>query len=84
MDGVAIFLTFLLGIANFAIHAAVRDTRHPMLAQMPERFGYVLEFAFLLAALLLVGNGQPGWVWAYLLYTMINGVAAWLILTRRI
>ena len=84
MQFVALFLTFLLGIGNFALHAAIRNSRHATLAQIPRKAGYALEFVLLLAALLLVGNGQPGWAWAYLLYTALNGVAAWLILSRRI
>ena len=30
------------------------------------------------------GTGATGWAWAYLGYTSLNGVAAWLILTRRV
>jgi hypothetical protein len=46
----ALIFTFLLGIANFAMHKAVLESRHPMLAQMPwmglmgGRFSLALEF----------------------------------------
>ena len=33
---------------------------------------------------LLSVNGWPGFVWAYLLYTAVNALAAWLIVGRRI
>jgi hypothetical protein len=42
------------------------------------------EFVVLLGALLLVSSGNPAWAWAYLGYTAVNGIAAWLILTRRV
>ncbi len=87
----AIVLTFLLGIGNFAMHKAVLESRHPLLGQVPwfmhllgGRAGLVTEFLLLLAALLLVAGGYPAWGWAYFGYSAFNGVAAWLILTRRI
>ena len=87
----ALVLTFLLGIGNFAMHKAVLESRHPMLGQMPwftgplgGKVGLATEFLLLLGALLLVAGGHPGWGWAYLGYTALNGAAAWLILTRRV
>ena len=87
----AIFFVFLLGIGNFALHRAVLGSGHPALAHMPwlvggvgGRASLVLEFVLLLAALLLAARGHPGWAWAYLAYSAINGLAAWLILSRRL
>ena len=86
----ALVLTFLLGIGNFAMHKAVLESRHPMLAQMPwmgmlgGRFSLALEFLLLLGALLLAATGHPGWGWAYLAYSALNGLAGWLILSRRV
>lgn len=83
-------IIFLLGIGNFAMHKAVLESRHPMLAQMPwmgllgGRFSLGLEFLLLVGALLLAVSGHPGWGWAYLAYSALNGLAAWLILTRRV
>ena len=84
-------LTFLLGAGNFALHKAVLESRHPLLGRVPwfvhmlgGRGSLVVEFLMLLAALLLVAEGYPAWAWAYLGYTALNGVAAWLILTRRV
>lgn len=82
---------FVLGVANFAMHKAVLESGHPLVGQMPwsvHRLGgrvtLTVEFLVLLGAMLLVGAGFTGWGWAYLGYTMLNALAAWLILTRRI
>ena len=86
----AIILTFLLGVGNFAVHKAVLESHHPMLAQMPwfemmgGRFSMALEFMLLVGALLLAANSQPAWGWVYFAYSALNGAAGWLILTRRV
>lgn len=87
----AIFLIFLLGIGNFAMHKAVLESGHPLLGQLPwfvhllgGRIGFASEFLVLLAALLLVANDSTGWGIAYLVYSGFNAVAAWLIITRRL
>lgn len=87
---VAILLTFLLGMGNFALHKAVLESRHPLLGQMPwfrvlgGKLSLGMEFLVLLGALLLVANDQPGWGWAYLGYSLLNAITGWLILSRRI
>ncbi len=86
----ALVFTFLLGIGNFAMHKAVLESRHPMLAQMPwfellgGRFSFAIEFMLLLGALLLAVSGHSSWGWAYLAYSALNGMAGWLILSRRV
>lgn len=87
----AIFAIFVLGIANFALHRAVIESGHPMLAQVPwfatqggRRVALGLEFIVLLAAMLMAANGFPGLAWGYLIYTMLNGVSAWLVLSGRV
>ena len=87
----AIVVIFLLGIGNFALHKAVLESRHPMLGQMPwfvhmlgGRLTMVTEFLVLLAAMLLAANGWVGLAWAYLAYSALNAIAAWLILTDRL
>lgn len=87
----AIILIFLLGIGNFALHKAVLESGHPLLGQMPwfvhmlgGRVTMVTEFLVLLAALLLAANGWPELVWAYAIYSGLNALAAWLILSNRI
>jgi len=93
MTGVILPLSilFLLGIANFAMHRAVLESGHSMVGQLPDfvnslggRLTYVAEFLVLLAAMLLAANGWPGLVWAYGLYSVLNAVSAWLILSGRI
>lgn len=86
----ALIIIFLLGIGNFALHRAVLESRPPKLAEvawLSHRFGkhamLGLEFMVLLAALLMVANGWSFLVWGYLAYSLLNGLAAWLILTRR-
>ncbi len=86
-----IILIFLLGIANFAVHKAVLESRHPLLGQVPMffhllggRFSLIVEFLMLLGALLMVSQGSSGWLWLYLGYSGVNAVSAWLILTGRV
>jgi hypothetical protein len=90
-DNMAIVITFLLGIANFTLHRAVLESGHAMVRAMTgkgslftPRVTLAIEFGLLLISLLLVANGTEGWAWAYAFYTLANGVAAWLIVTRRI
>lgn len=87
----AILVTFLLGVANFALHKAVLESRHPLLGQVPwffhmlgGRFSLLVEFLMLLGAMLLVAGGSTGWAWAYAAYSLLNGASAWLILTGRV
>lgn len=87
----AVLIIAVLGIGNFALHRAVLESGHPMLGQMPGfvqmlggRLSLVAEFLVLLAALLLAANGWPVLVWAYIAYSALNGVAAWLLLSGRI
>ena len=84
-----ILFVFLLGVGNFALHRAVLDSGHPALAEVAwlveglgGRASLLLEFILLLAALLLVAGGHPGWAWAYFAYSVLNGFAAWLMLSR--
>jgi len=90
-DKMVILFVFLLGIGNFTLHHAVLESRHPLVAQMAwlvsllgGRGSLALEFALLLAAMLLVASGHPGWAWAYLGYTALNGLTAWLLLSGRV
>jgi len=87
----AILFTFLFGIANFALHKAVLESGHPLLASMPwffhgmnGRLSLMFEFLVLLGTMLLAAQGSAGWVWGYLGYSVLNGLSAWLILTHRI
>lgn len=84
-------IAFLLGVANFALHQAVRQSGHPLLGKMPwfyhllgGRFSLAVEFLVLLSAMLFVAQGSGGALLAYIFYSMLNTVGGWLILTRRI
>lgn len=90
-DNVVILFVFLLGIGNFTLHKAVLESSHPLLAQLRwlvKRLGgrasLLLELGVLIAAMLLVADGQIGWAWVYFGYSAMNALASWLILTRRL
>ncbi len=87
----AILIAFLLGISNFALHKAVLESGHPLLGRtrwlfhmQGGRFSLALEFAMLLAAMLLIAQGSLAWAWVYGAYSLLNAVSAWLILSGRI
>lgn len=87
----ALLLIFLLGVGNFAMHGAVLGSGHPMLGRSPwfihllgGRITLATEFLLLLAAMLLEAEGWSWVLWAYLGYSALNALAAWLILTRRV
>ena len=87
----ALLFVFLLGIANFAMHRAVLESGHPILAQVSwlyqslgGRLSLIAEVLMLLGSLLLVSTGSTGWAWGYGLYSAVNGVSSWVILTRRL
>ncbi len=87
----AILITFLLGIGNFALHRAVRESGHPLLDRMPwfvnargSRLTLGLEFLLLLAALLFAAENNVGGPIAYVIYSVLNSFSAWLILTDRV
>lgn len=84
-------MIFVLGVANFALNQAVFESGHPLMARLPRssrmlgrRAALVTEFAVLFFALLLSVEGWPGFAWAYAAYTVLNGFAAWFILSGRI
>jgi len=86
---VLLIVIFVFGVGNFAMHQAVMESGHPLLGRLRDQSMGTrllllgLEFAVLVAALLLVHRGQVGWGATYALYTLANAVSAWLILTRR-
>ncbi|MEC7623665.1 MAG: hypothetical protein VYA25_05725, partial [Pseudomonadota bacterium] len=63
-------ILFILGIANFALHRAMLDSDHPLLASLPPalranggRLSLAFEFLILLLAMLLAANGWPSAAW---------------------
>jgi len=86
-----VFIIFLLGVANFALHRAVLESGHPMLAMSRwhktsplGRMSMALEFVLLLCAMLLVAAGRTGWGIGYAIYSALNAGLAWAVLSRRI
>lgn len=84
-------VVFVLGIANFALHRAVLASNHPMLDSLPRfyranggRVSLAFEFGVLLVAMLLAGDGWAGAVWAYAIYSAVNFISGWLVLSGRI
>ncbi|MFY7837821.1 MAG: hypothetical protein ACOVQ0_16220 [Novosphingobium sp.] len=87
----ALVITFLLGIGNFALHHAVMASGHPMLGRIPwfahalgGRFTLVVEFLLLFAALMFAAEGNTTGPIAYVIYSVLNSFSAWLILTDRV
>ena len=86
-----ILIIFLLGVGNFALHTAIMESGHPLLGQMPwfyhalsRRLSLVVEFLMLLAGLLLAAEGAAWGAIGYLVYSLLNGLSAWLILAGRV
>jgi hypothetical protein len=87
---VGLILAFICGVVNFAMHKAVIESRHPLLEQLPwffhslgGRLGLVVEFGMLLGCMLMIAGGSLSWAWGYLLYSLVNALAAWMILSHR-
>lgn len=80
-----------MGVANFAMHKAVIESRHPYVEDAKRYFSrhigqnasYGIEFAVLLAAMYFAQGGSAISVAIYCIYTSINAVATWLLLTGR-
>lgn len=85
----ALLFTFLMGIANFALNRAVLASHNPIIAETPfhsrrgKGVALLFEFLVLVTAMLLANRGTAWGVWAYVIYTLANAVAAWMILARR-
>ena len=89
--GMAILFIFLLGVGNFALHPAIVESGHPLLDQMPwfthvvsRRLSLAIEFLMLLSGLLLASEGIVWGALAYLGYSLLNAISAWLILSGRV
>jgi hypothetical protein len=48
------------------------------------RLSLIFEFLVLLGTMLLVAEGSIGWAWGYAIYSGMNALSAWLILTGRV
>jgi hypothetical protein len=82
---------FFLGIGNFALHKAVIESGHPFVEDSKLYFGrhfgrhgsYWLEFAVLTGAMMLSHGGAMWAPLAYLAYTSVNAIAAWMLLSGK-
>lgn len=85
-----LLFVLMLGIVNFALHRAVLDRGRRFLERMPwfrllgGKLSLSAEFAMLLGAALLAGQGASNWAWFYAFYSLINAASAWLILSGRV
>ena len=86
----AIVIIFLLGIVDFAVHRAVLECGHPMLTALPRDkrllgAGISMAFEFVvLVAMLWAASAVTGtWALAYVVYSVLNGFAAWLIIANK-
>lgn len=86
----ALVLIFCFGVLNFAAHAAILDSGHPILRAVPAlvrplggRLSLLVEFVMLAGAMLMTASGSLGWAWLYALYTALNAAVAWLIARDR-
>lgn len=84
-------MIFMLGIGNFALQRAVLNSDHPLILQLTRGRGASggqimlgFEFLVLTGAMLLAANGWPEIAFAYALYSTVNLVGGWLIVSHRI
>ena len=89
--GYSSFEPHLAGIAStlttfVAIDAPIRDTllRVKNLSATSRRLSLTIEFLMLLSGLLLASEGIVWGALAYLGYSLLNAISAWLILSGRV
>ncbi len=86
-----LFITFILGVANFAMQKAMMESDHPLVSEarraMRRYLGaygsYILEFVFLIAAFFFASIGMLSGVIGYIIYTLANGAGAWVLRSRK-
>lgn len=86
-----LIMCFLMGIANFAMHKAVAESGHPFVEDTKLYFGryfgqygsYAIEFAMLAGAMWFAQDGPVIVAFIYWLYTGMNALATWLLLSGR-
>jgi Mn2+/Fe2+ NRAMP family transporter len=87
-----LILCFILGIANFSLHKAAIESGHPFVEDTKKYFGthfgpygsYAIEFVILIAAMLSAGWGSNILPICYLVYTICNGIAVWVLLNNKL
>lgn len=87
-----LIICFVLGVANFALHKAVVESGHPFVEDTKLYFGrhfgrngsYAIEFVMLAAAMIFAASGSWVIVIFYTIYTLLNMLAAYLLLSGRV
>lgn len=86
-----VFVIFLCGVANFAMHKAMLESKHPIIAEARTSFNkmlgpygsYILEFFMLVSAMIFASMGLLTAVIFYSVYTLANGAAAWVLFSNK-
>ena len=86
-----IIVIFLCGVGNFAMHKAMLESDHPLIAEARGSFrrtlgpygSYVLEFIMLAAALIFAKMGMVSSVIFYAIYTVANCAAAYILFSNK-
>ncbi|MEW4467934.1 hypothetical protein AB1K62_08900 [Parasphingorhabdus sp. JC815] len=86
-----VFIIFICGIGNFAMHKAMMESDHPMITEARGSFSkllgpygsYILEFLMLAAALVFANMGMLMAVIFYGIYTLANGAGAYALFSNR-
>ena len=88
---VPVLAIFLCGVANFAMHRAMMESDHPLMAEVRGSFGrflgrhgsYIIEFVMLAGAMIFANIGIFSAALFYGVYTVANGCGAWFLFTNR-
>ena len=83
---------FLMGVANFAMHKAVAESGHPFVEDTKLYFGkyfgryasYGIELAMLTGAMLFAHEGSIVVAFVYWIYTGMNALATWLLMSGKV
>lgn len=86
-----LIVCFFMGVANFAMHRAVAESGHPFVEDSKRYFSaylgpygsYTIELALLIGAMWLAHEGALAVSLLYAVYTAINGVATWWLLSGK-
>ncbi len=92
IDMLYLIICFVLGTGNFAMHKAVVESRHPFVEDAKFYFGrhfgrygsYAIEFVMLAAAMIFAASGSWIVLIFYGAYTVMNGIAAYLLLNGKV
>ncbi|QTD55472.1 hypothetical protein [Parasphingorhabdus cellanae] len=86
-----VFIIFVCGVGNFAMHKAMMESNHPMITEARGSFSkflgpygsYILEFFMLAAALIFANMGMLSAVFFYGIYTLANGAGAYVLFSNK-